>query len=176
MEARLPGTKTLPAVQALLSTLALKLTPVVRKSHVMDLVFDLGLVLFAGLNVIPKATFLAQYAGRLGRSTSVRLLRGWLDHLKAHLTLEGASFDLDFHTVPFFGDDDFVERHYLPRRSHRDKAVLVFIAQDTGTDVLCYSKRRSAQGRGGLRDPALRRVLECRATASSPRIWSSTRS
>jgi hypothetical protein len=66
----------------------------------MDLVFDQGLSLFVGLNVIPKATFLAQYAGRLGRSSCVRLLRGWLDHLKAHLALEGASFDLDFHTVP----------------------------------------------------------------------------
>jgi hypothetical protein len=148
-EAQLPGTKTLPAVQALLSALALKRTAVERKSHVMDLVFDQGLALFAGLNVIPKATFLAQYAGRLGRSTSVRLLRGWLDHLKAHLTLEGASFDLDFHTVPFFGDDDFVERHYLPRRSHRDKAVLVFIAQDASTDVLCYSNADLRKGEEG---------------------------
>jgi len=148
-EARLPGTKTLPAVQALLSALALKLTSVERKCHVMDLVFDPGLALFAGLNAIPKATFLAQYAGRLGRSTSVRLLRGWLDHLKAHLTLEGASFDLDFHTVPFFGDDDFIERHYLPRRSHRDKAVLVFIAQDAGTDVLCYSNADLRKGEEG---------------------------
>ena len=149
VEAGLPGTKTLPAAPALLSALALKLTSVERKSHVMDLVFDQGLALFAGLNVIPKATFLAQYAGRLGRSTSVRLLRGWLDHLKAHLTLEGASFDLDFHTVPFFGDDDFIERHYLPRRSHSDKAVLTFIAQDADTDVLCYSNADLRKGEEG---------------------------
>src|SRR5262249_49772180 len=133
VEAKLPGTKALPALHALLSALALKLTSVERKSHVMDLVFDQGLALFAGLNVVPKATFFAQYAGRFGRSTSVRLLRGWLDHLKAHLALSGASFDLDFHTVPFFGDDDFIERHYLPRRSQRDKAVLTFIAQDADT-------------------------------------------
>ena len=148
-EAALPGTQTIPAQQALLSTLALKLTCIQRKSHVMDLVFDQGLSLFAGLNVIPKATFLAQYAGRLGRSTSVRLLRGWLDHLRAHLALAGASFDLDFHTVPFFGDDDFIERHYLPRRSHRDKAVLTFIAQDADTDVLCYSNADLRKGEEG---------------------------
>ncbi len=90
----LPGTKALPAPRALLSALALKLTSVERKSHVMDLVFDEGLALFAGLNVIPKATFFAQYGGRSGRSTSVRLLRGWLDHLRGHLAVEGASFDL----------------------------------------------------------------------------------
>jgi hypothetical protein len=146
VEAKLPGTKALPGLQALLSALALKLTSVERKSHVMDLVFDQGLALFAGLNVVPKATFFAQYAGRFGRSTSVRLLRGWLEHLKAHLALEGASFDLDFHTVPFFGDDDFIECHYLPRRSQRDKAVLTFIAQDADTDVLCYSNADLRKG------------------------------
>src|SRR5215813_5992063 len=64
-EASLPGTKAIPAVQALLSALAMKFTSIERKSHVIDRVFDQGLALFAGLNVIPKTTFLAQYSGRL---------------------------------------------------------------------------------------------------------------
>lgn len=145
-EANLPGTKAIPAAHALLSALAVKLTSIERKSHIMDLVFDPGIALFAGLNVIPKTTFFAQYSGRLGRSTSVRLLRGWLEHLRAHLAIEGASFDLDFHTVPFFGDDEFVERHYLPRRSHRDKSVLTFIAQEADADVLCYANADLRKG------------------------------
>lgn len=145
-EAALPGTRTIPAVHALLSALAMKLTSIERKSHVMDLVFDQGLALFAGLNVIPKSTFLAQYSDRLGRSTSIRLLRGWLEHLGAQLAIEGASFNLDFHAVPFFGQDEFVERHYLPRRSHRDKAVLTFIAQDADSDVLCYANADLRKG------------------------------
>ena len=145
-EAALPGSKSIPRTQALLSALALKLTSIERKSHVMDLVFDQGLALFAGLNVIPKATFLAQYSDRLGRATSVRLLRGWLTHLRAELTVEGASFNLDFHAVPFFGDDDFVERHYLSKRSRRDKAVLTFLAQDADADVLCYANADLRKG------------------------------
>jgi hypothetical protein len=145
-EAGLPGTKTIPAPQALLSALALKLTSVERKSHVMDLVFDRGLSLFAGLNVIPKATFLAQYSNRLARSTSVRLLRGWLDHLRAELAVEGTSFNLDFHAVPFFGQDEFIERHYLSKRSRRDKAVLAFIEQEAETDVLCYANADLRKG------------------------------
>ena len=150
IDAALPGTKTIPAIHALLSALAMKLTSIERKSHVTDLVFDRGLALFAGLNVIPKATFLAQYSDRLGRSTSVRLLRGWLEHLRDHLAISGASFNLDFHAVPFFGEDDFVERHYLPQRSRRDKAILTFIAQDAGSDVPgpLLRQRRPAQGRG----------------------------
>ena len=39
-EAALPGSKAIPSTQALLSALALKLTSIERKSHVMDLVFD----------------------------------------------------------------------------------------------------------------------------------------
>ena len=162
VEAKLPGTKALPALHALLAALALKLTSIERKSHVMDLVFDDGLALFAGLNVVPKATFFAQYAGRFGRATSVRLLSGWLDHLRGHLAVEGASFDLDFHTVPFFGDDDFIERHYLPRRSHRDKAVLTFIAQDADSDVLCYSNADLRKGEEA--DEVLRFVAFWKAT------------
>lgn len=161
-EAKLPGTRMLPAPQALLSALALKLTSVERKSHVMDLVFEEGLALFAGLNVVPKGTFFAQYAGRFGRATSERLLRCWLDHLKGHLALEGASFDLDFHTVPFFGDDDFIERHYLPRRSHAGKAVLTFIAQDADIDVLCYSNADLRKGEEA--DEILRFVAFWKAT------------
>jgi len=145
-ETALPGSKAIPSTQALLSALALKLTSIERKSHVMDLVFDQGLALFAGLNVIPKATFLAQYSDRLGRSTSIRLLRGWLAHLRAELTVEGESFNLDFHAVPFFGDDDFVERHYLSKRSRRDKAVLTFIAHDADADVLCYANADLRKG------------------------------
>jgi hypothetical protein len=146
VEAALPGTKMVPAAHALLSALAVKLTSIERKSHVMDLVFDPGLALFAGLNAIPKATFLAQYSDRLGRSTSIRLLRGWLEHLRTHLAISGESFNLDFHAIPFFGDDDFVERHYLPRRSHRDKAVLTFIAQEADSDVLVYANADLRKG------------------------------
>jgi hypothetical protein len=145
-EAALPGTKAIPATHALLSALAMKLTSIERKGHVMDLVFDQGLSLFAGLNVIPKATFLAQYSDRLGRSTSVRLLHCWLKHLRAHLAIEGASFNLDFHAVPFFGQDEFIERHYLSKRSRRDKAVLTFFAQDADTDVLCYTNADLRKG------------------------------
>jgi hypothetical protein len=65
---------------------------------------------------------------------------------RAHLTIEGASFNLDFHAVPSFGEDEFVERHHLPRRSHRDKAVLTFIAQDAGSDVLVYANADLRKG------------------------------
>jgi hypothetical protein len=53
--------------------------------------------------------------------------------------LEGESFNLDFHTIPFFGADEFVERHYLSKRSRSQKSILVFLAQDADSQVFCYS-------------------------------------
>jgi len=52
----LPGSKQIPAERAVRSLLALKLLGTERKSHVMDLVFDPAIALFAGLNAVPKAT------------------------------------------------------------------------------------------------------------------------
>jgi hypothetical protein len=134
-----PGSKMIPATQALLSLLALKLTSRQRKSHVMDLVFDEGLALFAGLNVAPKTTYLSTYADSISPTMNERLRAAWIAVLRKEKLLEGASFNLDFHTIPFFGHDDFVERHYLSKRSRSQKSILVFLAQDADSQVICYS-------------------------------------
>jgi transposase len=53
-----PGSKMVPAPAAMRSLLALKLFGNARHSHFMSHVFDEGLALFAGVNVIPKRSFL----------------------------------------------------------------------------------------------------------------------
>jgi hypothetical protein len=58
----LPGSGMIPAEQAIRTLLAMKLIGKERKSHVMDLVFDEGIALFAGLNVVPKRSYLAAYS------------------------------------------------------------------------------------------------------------------
>ncbi|MBI2467855.1 MAG: helix-turn-helix domain-containing protein [Candidatus Rokubacteria bacterium] len=133
-----PGTRMIPAPHAVRAALALKLTSTERKSHVMDLVFDEGLALWAGLNVTPKTTFLSQYSSRLGPRRLAALLDGWVRTVRAQQLLPGQSFNLDFHSIPFFGADEFVEKHYVSRRSRRQKSVLAFLAQDADTRVLCY--------------------------------------
>jgi hypothetical protein len=51
----------------------------------------------------------------------------------------GASLDLDFHTIPFHGQEALVEKHYVSKRSRRQKGVLAFLAQDAETRVFCYA-------------------------------------
>jgi hypothetical protein len=54
-----------PDEHALRSCLALKLWSIERKSHAMSLVSDPGLALFAGLNTMPKKSFLSQYSSKV---------------------------------------------------------------------------------------------------------------
>jgi transposase len=134
-----PGSKMIPSTQALLSLLALKLCSRAHKSHVMDLVLDDGLALFAGLNVVPKTVYLSTYADSISPQMNEKFRSAWLKVLRKEKLLEGHTFNLDFHTIPFFGDDEFVERHYLSKRSRSQKSILVFLAQDADSQVLCYS-------------------------------------
>ncbi len=138
-EAKLPGSKMIPAEQALRSLLALKLIGKERKSHVMNLVLDEGLALFAGLNVIPKRSYLAAYSSRLGRRANVRLMETWFQHVQDIGLGRSGSLDLDFHTVPANTAKEPLQTHYVPKRSHSEQGILVFLARDAEERVLCYS-------------------------------------
>jgi hypothetical protein len=135
----LPGSKMIPAGCAMRSLLGLKLFGAARHGHVMSAVLDEGLALFAGLNVIPKRSFLTEYSCRINPACYPKLMQRWFDAM-GRLGLErGGSFDLDFHTIPFHGEDALVEKHYVSKRSRRQKGVLAFLAQDAQTRVFCYA-------------------------------------
>ena len=138
-EAGFPGTKMIPAAQAIRSLLGLKLFGSARHSHVMSYVLDEGLALFAGLNVIPKRSFLTEYSCRIDPASYPRLMRLWFDAIGRLGLSRGSSFDLDFHTIPFHGEDALMEKHYLTKRSRRQKGILAFLAQDAEKRVFCYA-------------------------------------
>jgi hypothetical protein len=135
----------IPATQALRSLLALKLIGKERKSHVMNLVFDEGLALFAGLNVIPKRSYLAAYSSRIGRRGNRRLMEAWFEHVQSAGLAHSGSLDLDYHTVPANTEQEPLEKHYISRRSRSQKGVLVFLARDAEERVLCYSNAGVSQ-------------------------------
>ncbi len=135
----LPGSEMVPAGCALRALLALKLFGSARHSHVMSHVFDEGLALFAGLNVVPKRSFLSEYSCRIDPSCYPPLMRRWFDAAGKLGVAWGTSFDLDFHTIPHHGDDALVEKHYVSKRSRRQKGVLAFLAQDADRRVFCYA-------------------------------------
>src|SRR3974377_936662 len=68
-----------------------------------------------------------------------RLMHHWFDRVTRLGLKWGTSFDLDFHTIPFHGENALVEKHYVSKRSRRQKGILAFLAQDADTRVFCYA-------------------------------------
>jgi len=144
--ARLPGSKMIPAAHALRACLALKLWSIERKSHVMSLVADPGLGLFAGLNACPKKSSLCEATSRVSHAQTTALLAAFQQQTAAEQLLPGQSFNLDFHSVPYHGEHPVVERHYVAMRSRRQSSILTFLAQDAEGQAFCYSNADLRKG------------------------------
>ena len=120
----------------------------------MPLVADQGLALFAGLNAIPKRSYLSEYSNRIDHLKTTRLLAAWQQAVTQTDLLDGSSFNLDFHSVPYFGEHPVVENHYVAMRSRGQPSALVFLAQDAAGHSFCYSNADIR--RGEERDEILR--------------------
>jgi hypothetical protein len=143
---RLPGSRMIPAAHALRSCLALKLWSFERKSHVMPLVADPGLALFAGLNAIPKKSFLSEASSRVSHEQTLALLAAFHHQTSGQKLLPAKSFNLDFHSVPYHGEHPVIERHYVSMRSRRQSSILTFMAQDADGHAFCYANADLRKG------------------------------
>jgi hypothetical protein len=138
-QAGYPGSRMVPAIAALLSLLSLKLLDKERRSHISDFNFDRALGLFAGLNVLPKKSYATDYSYRTTRSHQQQLLSGWIRALAPLLFPDAHDFCLDFHAIPFRGEPEMLENHYLPRRGKAGTSVLAFFAHEPKSRILCYA-------------------------------------
>jgi transposase len=145
-KADLPGSTPIPQAQAILAALALKLWSIERKSHVMALAADPGIALFAGLNAIPKKSYLSEYSHRIARGHTLALLGAWQEKLADGGLVTGNSLNLDFHSIPYGGEDPVVEKHFVAMRSRRQPSILAFLAQDTASNVFCYGNADLRKG------------------------------
>jgi transposase len=136
-DAKLPGSKQIPSLQALLALLAPKLIGKRRISHICDLCSDEGAGLFAGLNVLPKTTYATDYSYKTERDMTERLVAAVI--AKIPLGDPPLSFNLDFHAVPFRGDQPDLENHWVPMRNRALPSVMAFVAQAAGRRVICYA-------------------------------------
>jgi transposase len=137
--AGLPGTKVIPAVSYFLSFLALKLIGTERYAHMGDHAFDPGLGLFAGLNVLPKCTAMSTYSYSLDE---VHILKFQQAFVKGAVRLglyDGSVINLDFHTIPHYGDESVLQEHWAGARGKRMKGALTLFAQDASSKLILYT-------------------------------------
>jgi transposase len=139
-QAGYPSTRELSSWQSIGTLLLAKCARKPRVSHAGTLADDEGLAFALGLTALPKATHLGTYSWRVRREANQKLLTGLVKALRPlGLAAGEAGFNCDFHAIRHHGDQAVLEKHYVPRRSQRTRAVLTFFAQDHATADMVYS-------------------------------------
>jgi transposase len=135
-----PATRQLTAWQSVGSLLLAKCARKARVHHIGSLTDDAGLAFTLGLTALPKATHLGTYSWRIRREANSKLLSGLVSALRPlGLATGEAGFNCDFHAIRHHGADAQLEKHYVPRRSQRTRAVLAFFAQDHASAEMVYA-------------------------------------
>ena len=148
--AGLPQTQAISAANYLLSFLALKLLGTERYAHAGDHGFDPGTGLFAGLTALPKCTALSTYSYSLDEVHLKRLQQAFVRNARRLGLYDGRIVNLDFHTVPHYGEQSVLEEHWAGARGKRMKGALTLFAQDAESKLILYTaadiRRAEADG------------------------------
>jgi hypothetical protein len=132
-----PGTSTIPRLNSLLCFLALKLDNVRRYSADDLWCMDRGPGLFAGLNVLPKNAWFSSYSHNVTRQMNLELLRN-LHSVWVENDLLSDTANLDFVTIPYWGDDQHLENNWSGKRNKAMGSMLAVLAQDPETGIIDY--------------------------------------
>lgn len=134
--ANFPETSQISAMSYVLSFMALKLSGNKRLSHDEQWSLERVLGLFAGLNVLPKSSSMSSYSYRVSRKT----IRTFLSQLsKIFDVTPDSEFNLDFKTIPHWGDVSVLEKNYSTNRGKSVKSILALIVQNVTDNCLTYS-------------------------------------
>lgn len=137
----LPESEIIGKRQAFLSFLALKLMGGERVSHVRQYDHDVGFGVFAGLNVLPKPTYMGTYSCLFSADLCQHLQKEILSRLTTWepTLFSGQTINLDFHSIPHFGDQSEMEKVWCGARNKAMKGANTFFAQDAESNVLLYA-------------------------------------
>lgn len=133
-----PQTSVLSDVSSVLSFVALKTLGNERLSHDTTWNMDRVMGFSANLNVLPKRSTLSSYSYRVQRSSNRKFLAELTKIFKDD-ELEEGEFNLDFKTIPHWGDESVLEKNWSGARNKGIKSLLSLIVQDPNTGYLSYT-------------------------------------
>jgi transposase len=137
VESAYPGTKVVPKEQSILSFLALKLSNIRRYSADDIWCMDRGMGLFAGLNVLPKTAWFSSYSYRITQDMNLAFLKQlhqlWIKH-----DLLSDTINMDFTTIPYWGNDAHLENNWSGKRNQALSSMLAVLAQDPDSGIIDY--------------------------------------
>ena len=141
-ECKMPDSSDISSTQACLSMLLLKLMGRKRLSHIGTYDQEPGFGIFAGLNVLPKPTYMNTYSCRCSQSQVMNLQSKVIASLKKRYPdLYSSDYiNLDFHSIPHFGDDSEMEKLWCGARGKTMKGANTVFAQDTQSNAILYTR------------------------------------
>jgi len=138
-KARYPGTKSIDRLSSILSFIALKLSNIRRYSADDLWCMDRGLGLFAGLNVLPKTAWFSSYSSRITKEMNLAFLKE-LHNIWKEQGLLSDTMNMDFTTIPYWGDDSHLQNNWSGKRHTALASMLSVLAQDPDTGIIAYSE------------------------------------
>ena len=140
--AKLPGSSAIGPIQACLSMLALKLIGNERLSHMESYDKEMGLGVFAGLNVLPKNTYMSTYSCLTSTGTILDFQKKIVKSLqqKYPMLYNGNYINLDFHSIPHYGNQSEMEKVWTGAKHKTMKGADTVIAQDAQSNMILYTR------------------------------------
>lgn len=139
-----PGTSVIDKTSSILSFLALKLSNRRRYSSDDTWCMDRGMGLFAGLNVLPKTAWYTSYSDRVTSEMNRKFLKQ-LHKVWVRAGLLGDTSNLDFTTIPYWGDDSHLENNWSGKRGKALSSMLAVLAHDPDTGLIDYGNANILQ-------------------------------
>lgn len=133
-----PETSCISKYSSILSFIALKISNV-RRYCADDLwCMDRGLGLFASLTVLPKTGWFSSYSSRITRSMNLSFLKSLHKIWKSNGLLSD-TMNLDFTTIPYWGDDSHLENNWSGKRNKALSSILAVLAQEPDSGIIDYT-------------------------------------
>ena len=136
-KSRYPETAQLSKCNAILSFIALKSANIYRYTADDTWCMDRGLGLFAGLNVLPKTAWYSSYSSRITREMNIGFLQGLAKIWSKHNLLSDTA-NMDFTTIPYWGEDEHLENNWSGTRHHALSSMLAALAHDPESGIITY--------------------------------------
>jgi len=132
-----PETRSIDKLSSILSFVALKSSSIRRYTADNLWCMDRGMGLFAGLNVLPKAAWFTSYSHRVTTAMNRNFLKAlhqqWMEK-----GLLGDTVNMDFTTIPYWGDDAHLENNWSGKRGKALASMLAVLAQDPDIGIIDY--------------------------------------
>ena len=141
-DCKLPKSSVIGSVQACLSMLFFKLIGGKRLSHMRSYDQEPGLGIFAGLNILPKPTYMSTYSCRCSQSQLMDLQNKVVSIFKEKYSdfYSGDFINLDFHSIPHYGEESEMERVWCGARGKAMKGANTIFATDGQSNAIVYTR------------------------------------